>query len=337
VVVLGGGGFFGGIAVALLRDRGVVPLTPSRGEADADDVEALRRYLRRGDVVLDAAGPFQSRTLALLDAAIDTGADVVDLSDSLDYAERVLLMGERVGAAGTRVLNGCSSVSAVTAAAVETSGIADRVAVSVCLAPASAETATRGTAASLLASLGAPVRRLRNGRLETARGWSEHRDFHALGLGRALGRRRDGVRGHLTESGDAVTLPLAWPGLRDVDFWVDANAPAVNALLGVLARLPGGGRRLQPVAPAGVWAARRLGSRQGGLVIEVRGRDGEVRYCSLTSGARSYLVAVLPAVLAVEAILAGRVPLGLVPANRQVPARELFAAMRASGIVVTTA
>jgi hypothetical protein len=84
----------------------------------------------------------------------------------------------------------------------------------------------------------------------------------------------------------------------------------------------------------GVWLARRLGSTSGGVAVEVADGRGVVWRSSL-SGRRSHLVAVLPAVMAVEAILAGRQPLtGLVPVNRQVPASELIDGLRALGTEV---
>ncbi|MGB2940383.1 MAG: hypothetical protein WBD38_08820, partial [Candidatus Dormiibacterota bacterium] len=314
VVVLGAGGFFGAAARRLLRERGLEPIAPARSDADASSVGSLRAYLQPGDVVLDAAGPYQGRGMALLDVAADVGADVVDLCDALDYAVEVAGRRDRIQAAGTRVLNCCSSVSAVTAAMVEASGVTDPKRISVCLAPASRETSTPGTAASVLRSVGTPIRLRRGGALVTRRGWSEYRDFHM-----PLGRGR--VRGYLTESADAVTLPAVWPGVADVDFWVDTNAPGANGVLQLASRVPGGGGFARRLAPIGVWLARRLGSSTGGVAVEVGGGGGEVWCSSLTARRRSYLVAVLPAVLAVEAIAVGRQPLtGLVPVNRQVPA-----------------
>ncbi|MDP9326565.1 MAG: hypothetical protein M3O87_08560 [Candidatus Dormibacteraeota bacterium] len=328
VVVLGAGGFFGAAALQLLRERGLQPLTPARSNADASSLGSLRAYLRPGDVILDAAGPYQGRGMALVDAAAEVGADVIDLCDSLDYAVEVADRRDRIEAAGIRVLNCCSSVSVVTAAMVEASGVTDPRRVSVCLAPASRETSTPGTAASVLSSVGAPIRLRRGGELVTVRGWSEHRDFR-------LPLDRERFRGYLTESADAVTLPVVWPGLSDVDFWVDANAPGANGVLHIASRVPGGGRLVRPMGPMGVRLARRLGSTTGGVAVEVTDGGEELWRCSLTARRRSYLVAVLPAALAVEAIVAGRQPLsGLVPVNQQVPATELIDGLRDVGTEV---
>jgi hypothetical protein len=69
---------------------------PTRGELDVEDRASLRRYLQAGDVVVDAAGPFQRRTTALLEAAMERGAHVVDINESLGYARRVAALGARI-------------------------------------------------------------------------------------------------------------------------------------------------------------------------------------------------------------------------------------------------
>lgn len=126
-MVVGGTGFFGGAAVASLREAGVPALAAARRPpadlpVDAEDPVSLRRVLRPGDVVLDAAGPFQSRTAALAEAAVEVGFDVVDLADAPAYAQAVLSLSERASAAGVRLLPACSTASAVSSAMVAWSG-----------------------------------------------------------------------------------------------------------------------------------------------------------------------------------------------------------------------
>ena len=159
IVVLGGLGFFGGAAADLLRSKGAKPVLASRRpqadlRVDAEDPASIRAALRPGDVVLDAAGPYQRRTTALVEAAAEIGFDAVDLNEDLGHAERVLALRPRIDAAGIRVLTACSSVSAISAAAVRKAGIAAPVRVDVFLAPASRFTARPGTGAALLASVG---------------------------------------------------------------------------------------------------------------------------------------------------------------------------------------
>ena len=89
---------------------------------DAEDPASIRAALRERDVVIDAAGPFQRRSTVLVESCMTLGCDVIDVSDSLDYARRLRALERRIESAGIRVLTSCSSVSAVSAALVRLSG-----------------------------------------------------------------------------------------------------------------------------------------------------------------------------------------------------------------------
>ena len=129
VVVLGGLGLFGRTVVEQLRRLGLAPQTASRSGAadlrvDANDPASIRATLRVNDLVVDAAGPFHARSMALIETALELGFDVVDLNDDVTYAESVIELGTRISAKGIRVLSSASSVSAVSSAIVRQSGIA---------------------------------------------------------------------------------------------------------------------------------------------------------------------------------------------------------------------
>lgn len=328
-MLLGGSGFFGSAIAQALHERGFEPHTPSHAKADVENSEALMSTLEARDVVIDAAGPFHRRTTMLLEVAIRAGFDVIDLSDNLDYTLAVQAMAGRLKSADVRVFTSCSAVSAVTAAAVSKSGIADPIRVSVCLLPASRDSSSSGTAASLFRSLTGPIRELRDGHLFATTGWSRSRLFR-------VPLRRGEVRGYLAESADAVTLPRAWPGLRDVDFFVDTQAFGMNRLIATAQRVPAGGRLLERLAPVGLPLTRLLGSRAGGYVVEVAGEDGLVATTSLVAQRRSYLAAVLPATLAATSMAAGdSPPAGVVPADRLCDPDVLFAELRKAGIEIS--
>ena len=128
VIVLGGLGLFGRTAAALLRRLGMTVLAASRGlnadlRIDANDRASIRTALRPGDLIIDAAGPFRDRSVALVEAATEVGFDIVDINDDLAYAERVLALETQIAGAGIRVLSSASSVSAVGATVVRHSGV----------------------------------------------------------------------------------------------------------------------------------------------------------------------------------------------------------------------
>lgn len=318
----GGSGFFGRTIAELLRTRGVEPFVPSRAELDVEDAGSLRATLRSSDVVVDAAGPFQTRSTTLLHAAMDVGADLIDLNESLAFARRVAELAGRVAASGIVVLSSCSAVSTVAATLVRVSDVARPTRVSVLVAPAARETAHAGTVRALLASVGAPIEVWRARRFARVVGWRESRRF-------ALPPRR----AHLVESALSLDLPRLWPSLRDVDCWTDTSTPGANALLALVARFPMLRRLALRSIPLGLLLARLLGRRDGAFAVEVEGEDGVVARLALSSPRGSYRVAAAPALLAAISLLEGRgVRRGLLPADRHVPPAELLAYVNSLGI-----
>ena len=287
---------------------------------DVEDRASVRKAIHARDVIVDATAPFQTRSETLVDEAIAAGADVVDLSDSLGYGQLVWTRDGPARDRGVRLFNACSSVSVLSAFAIERSGIREPLAIHGFLAPATRGTANRGAAESLLSSVGRPIKVRRGGELRHAHGWRETRAFASL-------RRR----GRLTEMADAFTLPRVWPSLRDVDFWVDPNTRGAGALLGVLARAP----LLSPIvagfARYGMAFARFLGSSEGVLAYEVEG-VGE-RCCVVFTGHESFLMAAIPAALAAIRLASGEpCPAGVVPVHQHVGIGALGAALTRYGI-----
>src|SRR5687767_14674042 len=93
-IVAGGTGSFGLAVLARLAERGIRGLTASRRSSadvvlDVEQAASIHASLRRGDLIIDTVGPFQDRSTTLLEAAIEIGCDLIDLSDSLAYAQRV--------------------------------------------------------------------------------------------------------------------------------------------------------------------------------------------------------------------------------------------------------
>lgn len=273
-------------------------------------------------MIVDAAGPYQSRTTALIEAAIELGAHVVDLSEGLEYAKAVARHDAAARERGVAVLSSCSAVSSVAATLVQISELREPTRVSALVAPASRETAHSGTVRALLASVGAPTEVLRNGQPHTARGWQETREFE-------LPRRR----GHLVGSALPVTLPPLWPSLREVDCFTDTGTLGANAVLSVASLSPILRRLAEALMPLGQLAARLLGASRGTFAVEVEDTRGRIARLALTSAHRSYLIAAAPAALASRALAEDRLTeRGVVPVDRHVDAGELLAYLRSLGI-----
>ncbi len=334
IIVLGGFGFFGNAVVDQLHGLGLSPLIGSRRSGadlaiDVEDRESIRRALRAGDVVVDAVGPFQERSMALVDSAADIGFDVIDLADSLDYVARVHERRERLAQSRIRVLTACSSVSTITAAMVRAGGVPDPLRASVFLAPAARHSAVDGSAASLLHSVGRPIRMFDDGRLSVREGWRSSRAFL---LPPPFGMRI----GFLSESADAIALPAAFPSLRTVEFYIDTNVLGLNALLRAAARSPMLRRLVAHHRRRGTRLSRWLGRAASALACEVESARGGAATVALICPDRGYLAAVMPAVLAVQALIAGKLPeRGLVPHDRQVDPDELMQRLERLGAKLT--
>lgn len=307
-VVVIGTGFFGGVVARRLADVGIQAIVASRTSGDlrvdVEDRGSLALILRAHDVIVDTAGPFQQRSTALVETAIERGCDVVDLSDARTYAEAVLRLHDRAIAKGVRILTSCSAIATVAASAIRAGGVSSPDACDLFLAPASAETGNPATVRAFLASVD----------------WSRSRDFPG-----------GGRRGQRVDSAAAVLLPRSWPSLRRVDFWVDPNAPFAATSLTLASRL-GLIPVLEALAPL---SARLLGRRDGMFVVAVS-EGGRERVTRLAAPRGSYLIAAEPAALAAESLARGAdLPAGVVRADAQVDPAALFARLQGLGIEVS--
>jgi hypothetical protein len=282
---------------------------------DAESEASLRDVLHPGDVVVDTAGPFALRTTRLARAAMATGCDVIDVSESLAWSDAVLPLDQPAAHAGVRLYPACSAVTAVVGACVRASGIDAPESLDLFLAPASAETASPATVRGFVGSLGRPIQTLRGGRRAVVRGYAESRAFPD-------GRRRGG----LVEHAGTALLPRSWPSLQRAEFWVDPNVPFARAALAAAVRLP-------PIAALARAAASTVGPgpfgrHDGVFAVDIRGGS---RRATMTFSAarRSYLIAIEPAVIAAESLARGATPAaGVVLPHAQVDPDELFARLK---------
>jgi hypothetical protein len=333
IIVAGGRGFFGRTIIELMRDAGLALLAGSRGPGgdivfNVEDCESLRAALQPDDIVIDTVGPFQDRSTALVEAAIEIRFDVIDLSDSIAYARKIWELKPRIDSAGIRVLTACSAMSAISAALVHRTGITEPVRVTGFIAPASRHSANSATGASLLRSIGQPIEVLRDGNLVTRIGWLDRR---TIDFSPPLGR----IQGHLFEAVDSFLLPKVWPSLRTSDYFVDSRVPCLNTAFTVAAHSPLLRRLMERSQPLGLVFARRFGATVGGLGYEIEDADGTVVRFGLTTEDRAFRIAAVPSVLAARNIAAGRFEhRGLISCDALVIADELFGYLSDLGVRV---
>jgi hypothetical protein len=311
VVVLGGAGFFGRLIVERLGAAGLNPIVASRSHGelriDANDGEALRANLKTRDIVVDAAGPFQKRTPALIELARKIGFDVIDLSDSPEYTSMIYEQEAPIGAAGIRVLTACSSLSTISALMLKATGSEQPRRLSVYLVPASRYTANPGAMTSFLAGIEGSSR--------------------TIHFPPPLGTRS----GITMKSVDAITLPRIFPSLQTTEFLVDGGIPGMNLLL----RL----KKVRDLAAQHqsrvIKLANRIGPKRGILAYDIG--SAQRRRQRIFIGENSYMLAVIPAIEAAIAIAAGRFPhRGLVPPTEHLALDAFLAAVARERIQMIT-
>ncbi|HUP47183.1 MAG TPA: saccharopine dehydrogenase NADP-binding domain-containing protein [Thermoanaerobaculia bacterium] len=313
IVVVGGNGFFGRLITERLRAAGLEPLVASRSSTelriDANSAEDLRAQLKQRDLVIDAAGPFQTRTPALIEAAAKIGFDVIDINDTPGYAAMVYEHEAPIAAAGIRVLTSCSTLSTVSAAVLGMSSVGHPRRLTAYLRPASRRTANPASVNSFLGSLIGRPRILR--------------------FPQPLGSRR----GVTVRTADSIMLPRLFPSLREAELIVDAGVPGANAILRAAVNRPQVRRLLDRYRDAAVALVRRIGPRSGILAYEIVTTGGQKH--QFFTGEQTHLTAVIPAVMAAQSIAAGRFPhRGVVPPSQHLDAAALFEALWREGIAV---
>jgi hypothetical protein len=311
VVVLGGAGFFGHLIVEHLAKAGLQPIVASRSHGDlridANNADDLKKNLKPRDLVVDCAGPFQKRNSALIETARTMGVDIVDISDSVEYASMVYKYEAPIGAAGIRVLTACSSLSTISAAVLKSLSVDEPRRLSAYLVPAIRHTASPSTVDSVMASLQGSFRR-----------------FH---FPNPIGTRV----GVSVKSVDSVTLPRIFPTLKTTDLTVDLRFPGMNLALAAVPRWQFMRRMFEKHQSKAIAFAKAFGTTHGVLGYEIASKVG-FKYRIFT-GDKSYMLAVLPAILASKSIAEGRFTRrGLVPPTDHVEPRELLEAVRNEGI-----
>jgi len=238
---------------------------------------------------------------------------VIDIADAIGYVDHVRALDP--GRSEARLLTSCSTGAAVTGAAIAWSGAPNPVRLSALVIPSTRHTAAGGTAASLMASLGRPITCLIDGKRVERRGFSEPREFES-----PLGRRR----GWRYESADASMLPLSYPSLRTVEWFVDPNVPGLGPTLELVSRSAGLSRFSEKVTPHALPLIRLGGRDDGGVVCELEDASGRVTRVAITEKTSAYRLAVVPPALAALAVAEGRIEgTGVIPPHGQVDAGAL--------------
>jgi len=290
VVVLGGYGVFGSrLAELLVRDGHDVVIagrSPGKARAIAEklcckplalDLRADPEALFSGapDVVVDAAGPFQSYgrdPYIIPRLCLDHDADYLDLSDDAGFTKGICVLDDRARRNRRRLLSGVSSVPGISSAVAADlcAGLDEVLLIDTAILPGNR--APRGTSviSSVVGQLGTTSRVWRGGMWRDQSCWTDSR---LVRLAPDLARTA-----RFIEVPDVALFPEFF-GARSVVFRAGMELDVLNTamrLVGAVRR-----RRMFAVTRRRAEFFRRLanlflpfGTDRGGMRVAVVGRSG---------------------------------------------------------------
>jgi hypothetical protein len=308
-------------------------LIPLAIDAQAPDFGERLRALRP-QVVIDTAGPFQSRVEADTTDAADSyrvpaailaaGAHSIDLADSRAYVRGIGALDDAAKTAGRWAISGASSVPALTAAVIEAQRnvFARLEAVEAAIAPGNRTPRGWATTLAILSYAGQPYRSLIDGAWRDVHGWQSLRRLRVDGIDtRWLAR---------CEVPDLDLLPARYPDLRTVEFraGLELRRMHLGLWLATWAVRAGFIRNLATFAKplfrlSEYW--QRVGSDTGLMCVTLRGlgHDGAALRRDWTLIARNGDGPQIPATATV--LLARKLLRGELPGSGATPCLDLFA------------
>ncbi|MGI9480485.1 MAG: DUF4166 domain-containing protein [Hyphomicrobiaceae bacterium] len=253
--------------------------TPASIDAYGDLAEAFEEW--QPTVVIDAAGPFQlygDDPYRVVRAALTTGAHYIDLADDGAFVAGISELDRAAIEAGRVALSGCSSVPAVSAAAVRalSAGLISIESISSVILPGNRAPRGRSVVRAILAQVGKAIRVRSGGEWTTVKGWcAVHRTSLHVSEGKALIKRYASPIG----APDLQIFP-SYFGARTVRFSAGLELIVMHRGLWLIAWCVRLGLMKSATLLTGplLWTAERLkpfGSDRGGMIVDVTGREAE--------------------------------------------------------------
>ncbi len=310
VLVLGGSGVFGSrIARLIAVDPAIEVIIGGRNLANAEktaleiavqqpgtkvsahkidrDDESFFSDLRqlRVALVINAAGPFHGQDYTVAQTALSCGAHYLDLADDRDFVDRFKRLNRMAIDAGRVALTGVSSVPAISSTVVAelTEGLSRVAEIRIGITPGSRGPRGLAVVKTVLAGVGQPSDQLRAGAWLPVYGWQDtHRRTLTVEGRRTLKRWFS----HF-DVPDPDCLHERYPAARTITFHAGLEIWFQHLGLCFLSTLVRRGwiksavRLARPLE----WLARMtswMGRDEGGMFVEVIGRDAERRWIRRT-------------------------------------------------------
>ncbi|WP_188797626.1 saccharopine dehydrogenase NADP-binding domain-containing protein [Dyella nitratireducens] len=247
------------------------------------DVEAvdLQDMLRSHapELVIHAAGPFQSQDYRVARASLACGSDYVDLADGREFVAGIRVLDDEARKAGCLLISGASTVPALSSAVVD--HLRDRFAalasIEHAISPGNRTPRGDATVAAILGYCGRRVPVWRNGRWQAGYGWLSTRRSWFMSGPRWVG---------LCDVPDLALFPERYHGVQQVMFRAGLELRRLHfgvwllawlVRLGVLKNLARHARRLRRISE---WFLH-AGSDEGGMVVMLRGLDANAKPLTL--------------------------------------------------------
>lgn len=292
-VVLGGFGNFGArICRALAGDAGLDVIACGRHPGSSPAIagvssavldvsaETFSRNLAglAPDLVIHCAGPFQGQGYGVVRAALDAGANYLDLADGRDFVAGFAAANDGLARAADRfAAAGASTLPALSTAVIDALGLRLRAIEEIHIAIAPGQRAPRGraTLAGVLSYAGRPFRWLSGGQWRVAWGWQELRRVRF-----PFGTRWAAA----CDVPDLALLPVRHPDAHTVEFRAALEVAVQHFALWSLAMIRRSGaqvpiERLARPLERAAGSLNRFGSECGGMLVRLvgPGHDGRRR------------------------------------------------------------
>lgn len=323
VIVYGGNGFFGRIVVdELLRHTTARIEIASRRvhkvkypgfesrvrfiESDLRDRESVQRVVAGADLVIVAAGPFQSMPVTALQACIAEGVSYIDVADDRDFVCRAYALAESTTMPnGMVALIGCSVVPGLTALLTRfaQATLPRIVEAKISISPGTKHPRGPGSFACLLSTVGEQFTAPVGGNEVHVVGWTKP---ERVSFPSPLGDR---TCYQVADIADHFIQPRYF-GTKTVEFRIGSELKPLNLLLSMVRHLRQGlkipAAWLIPIGRALIHLAAPFGSSAGGVMVEITGYAGEERrsesWCVFSSNAGERIPSI-PAAIAANMIL----------------------------------
>jgi hypothetical protein len=357
VVVYGGDGFFGRLVVEDLlqnSDARIViasrhpktnrlPFSPRLKfvQSDLNNPAAVRETINATRVVINCTGPFQSASPSLLRACIEKRVDYVDVADDRAFVEACYALRGPIEKAGIRTLIGCSVVPGLSTllCAMLREQIPQFVTTKICISPGTRRPRGSGSFLCLLSTVGQTYEIPAAGGPRTVTGWTGR---EAVMFPAAMGRRS----GYLVVDIPDYFTQRVYFNTPNVEFRIGSELAVLNKALSAIRwtrehlGIPKGRWFLVP-ARALIHLAAPFGTTQGGVMVEVSGKDtvGQPTtraLCVYAPERGEVIPAILPS-LAAQMILSGEIKqTGIAPLTNWISADRLLVELAKRNIQVAS-